>query len=135
MPEMPMPGMQPPATPGGGMLPAPAPSGAAVKQPAAGIRSRSMIDVTLAYKALQRALQGLEPGTSESKAVLKALGSLGGILGGGSSDALTKTEVQSLGAQAPAIPAVGPQQQQAFMNMIRQRQQMQPPAPAQPPAA
>ncbi len=134
MPDMPIPGQpaQPPM-PGGAMAPAPAPAGAAVRPPNAGLRSRSLIDVGLAYKTLNRALPGLDPGSSEAKAVLKAMASLGGILGGGPSEGLTRTEVQSMGAQAPTTPAVTPDQQQAFAQAIRQRMLMQPAATQPPP--
>lgn len=134
MADMPIPGQAAQAPiPGGAIAPAPAPAGAAVRAPNAGLRSRSLIDVGLAYKTLNRALPGLDPGSSEAKAVLKAMSSLGAILGGGPSDALTQTEVRTLGAQAPSTPAVTPDQQQAFANAIRQRMQLQPPAAPAPP--
>ena len=129
MPDMPMPTPAPP----GSMPPAPAPSGATVPNAPQGIRARALVDVSLAYKVLARSISAFDPGSDESKAVLSALKSLGGITGGGAGEALTRTEAQSLGAQASPIPATSPDGRAAFQNMIRQRQMMQPPA-APPPS-
>ena len=123
MPDMPGQTPTPPGTP----PPAPAPSGATVPNAPQGIRARALIDVGLAYKVLARSIGSFEPGSDESKAVLSALKSLGGITGGGASDALTKMETQSIGAQAPGVPATNPDQRAAFQNLIRSRQQMQAP--------
>jgi hypothetical protein len=59
---------------------------------------------------------------------LKAMTALVSVLGEEPSAGLTRTEVQSLGAQASPMAATNPAQRSAMQNLIRQRQMIAPPA-------
>lgn len=91
---------------------------AAVASPNRGLEAQALIDMSLALKLLKRAFVRLPDGSKEQAETLKAMTGLTKFFGP-AEEGLEKSEIVALSATQPNAQTPGPQQGQAFAQMIR----------------
>lgn len=107
---------------------------AAVASPNRGLEAQALVDMSLALKLLKRSFIRLPDGSKEQQEVLKAMTGLTKFFGP-AEEGLEKSEIMALSATQPNAQQPGPQQGQAFAQMIKQMNEgrgIGAPAPAPP---